>query len=125
MTVLLRTSKSGQNGSVLIWGQRRLRQYYVGAVCYVMGAVLAEEVVGIKTPRGATHRGRRKPKGLADSIREASFNVKIVPTINYIGYLEANELLTEKLMYWCEDGLQVPLTLKTMEGLLRMFLFYR
>ena len=60
----------------------------------VMGSVLAEEVVGINTPRVALlNIGEEETKGL-DSIREAAELLKQVPSINYIGYLEANSLLT-------------------------------
>ncbi len=83
----------------------------------VMGAVLAEEVVGIKNPRVALlNIGEEETKGL-DSIREASLMLKTVPTINYIGYLEANELLTEKPMYWCVTALQAMSHLKRWRGL--------
>lgn len=82
----------------------------------VMGAVLAEEVVGIKNPRVALlNIGEEETKGL-DSIREASLMLKTVPTINYIGYLEANELLTGKTDVLVCDGFTGNVTLKTMEG---------
>lgn len=88
----------------------------------VMGAVLAEEVVGIKNPRVALlNIGEEETKGL-DSIREASLMLKTVPTINYIGYLEANELLTGKTDVLVCDGFTGNVTLKTMEGVVRMFL---
>ncbi len=64
--------------------------------------------------------GEEETKGL-DSIREASLMLKTVPTINYIGYLEANELLTEKPMYWCVTALQAMSHLKRWR-VVRMFL---
>ncbi|PMC20017.1 phosphate acyltransferase, partial [Klebsiella aerogenes] len=55
---------------------------------------LAEEVVGIKNPRIALlNIGEEEMKGLT-SIRDASAMLKKLPSFNYIGYLEANELLT-------------------------------
>ncbi len=89
----------------------------------VMGAVLAEEVVGINTPRVALlNIGEEETKGL-DSIREAAAELlKQVPSINYIGYLEANELLTGKTDVLVCDGFTGNVTLKTMEGVVRMFL---
>ncbi|SUG69718.1 Fatty acid/phospholipid synthesis protein plsX [Salmonella enterica subsp. enterica] len=82
----------------------------------VMGAVLAEEVVGIKNPRVALlNIGEEETKGL-DSIREASLMLKTVPTINYIGYLEANELLTGKTDVLVCDGFTGNVTLKTDGG---------
>ncbi|KAI3490820.1 hypothetical protein L1887_44982 [Cichorium endivia] len=88
----------------------------------VMGSVLAEEVVGINTPRVALlNIGEEETKGL-DSIREAAELLKQVPSINYIGYLEANELLTGKTDVLVCDGFTGNVTLKTMEGVVRMFL---
>ncbi len=89
----------------------------------VMGAVLAEEVVGIaQHPRVALlNIGEEETKGL-DSIREAAEVLKQVPSINYIGYLEANELLTGKTDVLVCDGFTGNVTLKTMEGVVRMFL---
>jgi glycerol-3-phosphate acyltransferase PlsX len=88
----------------------------------VMGSVLAEEVVGITNPRVALlNIGEEETKGL-DNIREAAERLKSVPTINYIGYLEANELLTGKTDVLVCDGFTGNVTLKTMEGVVRMFL---
>lgn len=88
----------------------------------VMGAVMAEEVVGIERPRVALlNIGEEETKGL-DSIRDASAILKTVPSINYIGYLEANELLTGKTDVLVCDGFTGNVTLKTMEGVVRMFL---
>ncbi len=42
--------------------------------------------------------------------------------LNYIGYLEANELLTGKTDVLVCDGFTGNVTLKTMEGVVRMFL---
>ena len=68
----------------------------------IMGSVLAEEVVEIPNPRVAL--------------------LKTIPSINYIGYLEANELLTGKTDVLVCDGFTGNVTLKTMEGVVRMFL---
>lgn len=88
----------------------------------VMGSVLAEEVVGIANPRVALlNIGEEETKGL-DSIRDASAVLKTIPSINYIGYLEANELLTGKTDVLVCDGFTGNVTLKTMEGVVRMFL---
>lgn len=88
----------------------------------IMGSVLAEEVVGISNPRVALlNIGEEETKGL-DSIREAAELLKSAPSINYIGYLEANELLTGKTDVLVCDGFTGNVTLKTMEGVVRMFL---
>ncbi|MBJ3815491.1 phosphate acyltransferase PlsX [Shimwellia pseudoproteus] len=88
----------------------------------IMGSVLAEEVVGIDHPRVALlNIGEEETKGL-DSIRDAAALLKTMPSINYIGYLEANELLTGKTDVLVCDGFVGNVTLKTMEGVVRMFL---
>lgn len=88
----------------------------------IMGSVLAEEVVEIPNPRVALlNIGEEEVKGL-DSIRDASAVLKTIPSVNYIGYLEANELLTGKTDVLVCDGFTGNVTLKTMEGVVRMFL---
>lgn len=88
----------------------------------VMGAVMAEDVLSIENPRVALlNIGEEETKGL-DSIRNASALLKTVPSINYIGYLEANELLTGKTDVLVCDGFVGNVTLKTMEGVVRLFL---
>ncbi|MCL5499717.1 phosphate acyltransferase PlsX [Escherichia coli] len=88
----------------------------------VMGAVMAEEVVGIANPRVALlNIGEEETKG-HDNIRDAAAILKAVPAINYIGYLEANELLTGKTDVLVCDGFTGNVTLKTMEGVVRVFL---
>ena len=88
----------------------------------IMGAVLAEEAIGIKDPRVALlNIGEEEMKGLS-SIRDAAAVLKTLPTLNYIVYLEANELLTGKTDVLVCDGFTGNVTLKTMEGVVRMFL---
>lgn len=88
----------------------------------VMGSVMAEEVVGIDNPRVALlNIGEEESKGL-DNIREAASILKKIPVINYIGYLEGNDLLTGKTDVMVCDGFVGNVTLKTMEGVIRMFL---
>lgn len=87
----------------------------------IMGSVMAEEVLGINSPRVALlNIGEEETKG-PDSIRDASALLKTMPSINYIGYLEANELLTGKTDVLVCDGFVGNVTLKTMEGVARMF----
>lgn len=88
----------------------------------VMGAVMAEEVLKIDSPRVALlNIGEEETKGL-DMIREAAAVLKSTPEINYIGYLEGNDLLTGKTDVLVCDGFVGNVTLKTMEGVARMFL---
>lgn len=88
----------------------------------VMGSVMAEEVLGLNNPRVALlNIGEEESKGL-DNIRDAAAQLKNTPSINYIGYLEGNELLTGKTDVMVCDGFVGNVTLKTMEGVVRMFL---
>ncbi len=88
----------------------------------VMGAVMAEEILEIATPRVALlNIGEEETKG-HDSIRDAAVILRAMPSMNYIGYLEANELLTGKTDVLVCDGFTGNVTLKTMEGVVRMFL---
>lgn len=88
----------------------------------VMGAVMAEQVVGISNPRVALlNIGEEESKGL-DSIREAAGILKNTPLINYVGYLEGNDLLTGKTDVMVCNGFVGNAMLKTTEGVIRIFL---
>ena len=88
----------------------------------IMGAVMAEEVLEIRQPRVALlNIGQEETKGL-ESIRTASAVLRASPQINYIGYLEGNDLLTGKTDVLVCDGFAGNVTLKTMEGVVRLFL---
>ncbi|WP_067703184.1 MULTISPECIES: phosphate acyltransferase PlsX [unclassified Erwinia] len=88
----------------------------------IMGAVVAEELLTITHPRVALlNIGQEENKGIA-SIREAADILRESPDINYIGYLEGNDLLTGKTDVLVCDGFVGNITLKTMEGVVRMFL---
>ena len=88
----------------------------------IMGAVMAECVLGISQPRVALlNIGQEETKGL-ETIRIASAALRASPQINYIGYLEGDDLLTGKTDVLVCDGFVGNVTLKTMEGVVRMFL---
>lgn len=88
----------------------------------VMGAVMAEEIAGISSPKVALlNIGEEESKGL-DNIREAATVLKSTLNINYIGYVEGNELLTGKTDVLVCDGFAGNVSLKTMEGVIRVFL---
>ncbi|BAE74332.1 Phosphate acyltransferase [Sodalis glossinidius str. 'morsitans'] len=88
----------------------------------VMGSVMAEHIVGVTNPRVALlNIGEEETKGL-DPIQHAAVLLRDVQSINYIGYLEANELLTGKTDVLVCDGFVGNVTLKTMEGVIRVFL---
>ncbi|WP_338562884.1 phosphate acyltransferase PlsX [Erwinia sp. E_sp_B01_3] len=88
----------------------------------IMGAVMAEEILSVASPRVALlSNGQEETKGLT-SIRDAAAILRELPDFNYIGYLEGNDLLTGKTDVLVCDGFVGNVTLKTMEGMVRMFL---
>ncbi len=88
----------------------------------IMGAVMAEYVAGVNNPRVALlNIGEEEFKGL-DNIREAAITLRNTSVINYIGYVEGNELLTGKTDVLVCDGFAGNVTLKTMEGAIRVIL---
>ncbi|AOM40472.1 phosphate acyltransferase [Xenorhabdus hominickii] len=88
----------------------------------IMGAVMAEYVTGVDNPRVALlNIGEEESKGL-DNIREAAMTLRNISAINYIGYVEGNELLTGKTDVLVCDGFAGNVTLKTMEGAIRVIL---
>ncbi|AIN47357.1 phosphate acyltransferase PlsX [Candidatus Palibaumannia cicadellinicola] len=88
----------------------------------VMGAVIAKQIVGVDRPRVALlNIGAEDTKGLGN-INQAAAILQKISSINYIGYLEANELLTGKTDVMVCEGFVGNMTLKTMEGMIRVFL---
>ncbi|MDF7666603.1 phosphate acyltransferase PlsX [Orbaceae bacterium ESL0727] len=87
-----------------------------------MGSILANSLLNIKRPRVALlNIGQEDIKGL-DRIRAAAAILKSNAQINFIGYLEGNELLTGKTDVLVCDGFVGNVTLKTVEGLLNIFM---
>lgn len=87
----------------------------------MMGSILANSLLGIKNPRVALlNIGIEESKGL-DKIRTAAMTLKSNP-LNFIGYLEGNELLTGKTDVLVCDGFVGNVTLKTVEGLMNIFM---
>ncbi|QYN47621.1 phosphate acyltransferase PlsX [Gilliamella sp. ESL0405] len=88
----------------------------------IMGEILAKTVLNIENPRVALlNIGEEDIKGL-DKIRAAASILKSNNQINYIGYLEGNELLTGKTDVLVCDGFVGNVTLKTVEGLIKIFM---
>lgn len=88
----------------------------------VMGAVLSEQIVGITNPRVALlNIGSEETKGL-DNIRRASAILHNIASVHYIGYVEANDLLMGTTDVLVCDGFIGNITLKTMEGVMRVVL---
>lgn len=88
----------------------------------IMGSVLSEQIIGITNPRVALlNIGSEETKGL-DNIRRASEMLHNISSIHYIGYIEANDLLMGKTDVLVCDGFVGNITLKTMEGVIRVAL---
>lgn len=88
----------------------------------IMGSVLSEQIIGISNPRVALlNIGSEETKGL-DNIRHASEMLRKMSSIHYIGYIEANDLLMDKTDVLVCDGFIGNITLKTMEGIVRVIL---
>lgn len=88
----------------------------------LMGQIVAQQVLGIAAPRVALlNIGQEASKGL-ESIRQADRTLRALSKINYIGYLEANALLTGQCDVLVTDGFSGNITLKTMEGVLKLFI---
>lgn len=87
-----------------------------------MGLVMVEEVVGIINLCVVLFNiGEEEIKGL-DNICEVVVVLKNILIINYIGYLEGNDLLIGKIDVMVCDGFVGNVILKIMEGVIRMFL---
>lgn len=88
----------------------------------IMGSVLSEQIIGVSNPRVALlNIGSEETKGL-DNIRHASEILHGISSIHYIGYIEANDLLMGKADVLVCDGFIGNITLKTMEGVIRVVL---
>lgn len=88
----------------------------------VMGDILARTMLNVENPRVALlNIGEEDIKGL-DRIRVAASILKAEQKVNFIGYLEGNEILTGKTDVLVCDGFVGNVTLKTVEGLIQIFL---
>lgn len=121
LMVLLPHSKKGKtvmldSGANISCNEHLLVQFAI------IGTVISEYIVGTNKPRVALlNIGQEETKGL-NNIRYASKILRNIPNINYIGYLEANDLLTGKTDVLICDGFVGNITLKTLEGIMRIFL---
>jgi glycerol-3-phosphate acyltransferase PlsX len=119
MTVLP-NQKSGQT-LLLDLGANIGSNSYMLVQFSVMGSVAAEEILGIRNPRvSLLNIGIEKQKGFKE-IRLTDEILNNTVSINYIGYLEANDLLTGKTDVIVCDGFIGNVMLKTMEGVIRFF----
>ncbi|URJ25424.1 phosphate acyltransferase PlsX [Candidatus Blochmannia ocreatus] len=121
LTTLLPYSETGKTvildlGANIVCNGEMLVQFAI------MGSVLSEQILGINNPRVALlNIGSEETKGL-DNIRYASKILHNIPLIRYIGYIEANDLLMGKSDVLVCDGFSGNITLKTMEGVIRIIL---
>lgn len=88
----------------------------------VMGAVMAEEVIGITQPKVALlNMGEEEIKG-SDQIKRAAMLLADCNDINYIGYIEGNDIFTGKADVIVCDGFVGNVALKTCEGVAKLIL---
>ncbi|WP_337842120.1 phosphate acyltransferase PlsX [Rheinheimera sp.] len=88
----------------------------------VMGAVMVEEVEGIHRPKVALlNMGEEEIKG-SDQIKRTSLLLSECSDINYIGYIEGNDIFSGKADVIVCDGFVGNVALKTCEGVAKLIL---
>ncbi len=88
----------------------------------VMGAVMAEEVEGIAKPKVALlNMGEEEIKG-SDQIKRTSLLLSECADINYIGYIEGNDIFSGKADVIVCDGFVGNVALKTCEGVAKLII---
>jgi glycerol-3-phosphate acyltransferase PlsX len=86
----------------------------------VMGSVLVEQVAGIDRPRVALlNVGEEQNKG-NDLVKNTAHILSQIKSINYIGYVEGNELFTDCADVVVTDGFVGNVALKSCEGLAKL-----
>ena len=86
----------------------------------VMGAVMAEEVEGIKKPRVALlNMGEEDNKG-SDHIKLAATKLQANDYVNYVGFVEGNDIFNNKADVIVCDGFVGNVALKTCEGVAKL-----
>ncbi|WNC70850.1 phosphate acyltransferase PlsX [Thalassotalea psychrophila] len=82
----------------------------------MMGSVMAEEVDSIESPRVALlNMGEEVIKG-SDHIKQTAALLSKTPEINYVGFIEGNDIFTGKADVIVCDGFVGNIALKTCEG---------
>jgi glycerol-3-phosphate acyltransferase PlsX len=85
----------------------------------VMGAVIAADLHGVKEPRvGLLNIGEEDIKG-TEEIKEAHKRLTGNAAINYVGFVEGDDIFSGEVDVVVTDGFTGNVTLKTMEGLAR------
>ncbi len=86
----------------------------------VMGSVLAEHMLGKKTPRVALlNVGEEDIKG-NPLVKLADEYLRNVPALNYIGYVEGGDIFTDYADVVVTDGFTGNIALKSSEGLAKL-----
>ena len=81
----------------------------------LMGSIVATDISGIESPRVALlNIGAEDIKG-NDTVKEAAAALN-ASTLNYVGFIEGNELFSGKADVVVTDGFTGNVALKTMEG---------
>lgn len=89
----------------------------------VMGAVVTSDISSIERPRVALlNIGREDTKG-HDTVKEAAA-ILDASALNYIGFIEGNELFSGKADVVVTDGFTGNVALKTMEGTIELATHY-
>jgi phosphate acyltransferase len=89
----------------------------------LMGSVLVKAIDGIEAPRiGLLNIGSEEIKG-NDVVKQASQLLADSP-LNYIGYVEGNDIFTSKADVVVADGFAGNVSLKSVEGLANMIAVY-
>lgn len=88
----------------------------------VMGSVLAEQIAGIERPRVAIlNVGEEQIKGPAN-IKEASQLLAASDHINYIGFVEGDDIFNDIADVIVTDGFSGNIALKSCEGLVKLLI---
>ncbi len=89
----------------------------------LMGSIVATDVSGISAPRIALlNIGEEDTKG-NDTVKEAAA-ILDASSLNYVGYIEGNELFSGRADVVVSDGFTGNIALKSMEGMASLTRFY-
>lgn len=87
----------------------------------IMGSAVSKKIFNIKNPKiSLLNIGQEINKGL-DNIKQAAKFLKNHPNVNYIGYLEAHDVLSGNTDVLVCDGFVGNIMIKTMEGVVKTF----
>ena len=85
----------------------------------VMGSVVASDMHGISNPRvGVLNIGEEESKG--DSVVQETARLLTASKLNYIGFVEGNDIFSGEVDVVVTDGFTGNVALKSMEGLANM-----